>query len=426
MLFAGLWLLPLGQLAAAPNAGRPPGAVVDPAAPLRLDVLIVNDPDFPAVTEADARAILAEAKLTLADKLAFPELLFRVVGAMSVTDFLRRADVQESCLAEYADYQVHPTGRQPREVDKSFVLLFLKRWDLEALRAFFPEPMRVGLTTYDDVYEALMTAFTEKLQLIASFSLPSGKSLLTPESMRQRSYVHWLCVMRNQDLADLVLTNAFILYDLGTEPYPHSIFQKNKVGGASVLSLRRTAIGERAMFASTFSMVTNLDFFREPGADTLTPAERLAVVGNFIVAHELGHALFKLPDFYDHPPQCLMTTKFETGYVSGYHDLKRFPGSCPKCQPWVDAKRHVFRAQAALRAGNREEAVKALKLAIAGTPKQIDGNYIRYIATLTVQIAELYAEMGDPRQARRWVRSALRVAPKLERGLTLDAKLGPE
>ncbi len=119
-----------------------------------------------------------------------------------------------------------------------------------------------------------------------------------------------------------------------------------------------------------------------------------------------------------------MTTKYETGYVSGYRDIKKHPGTCPKCQPWVDAKRHVFRARAYAAAGKRKQAINELKQAIRKTPKHIDGSYLRYVAGLTVDVAELFADEGDQAQAKRWLKSALRVAPNYQRGKALQARIG--
>lgn len=392
-------------------------------ATLRLDVLLVNDPDFPPVTEADARAILREAQDTFADKLAFADLSFEMKGSISVEEFLAHAQVDPACLKELEPYRVRPDGRMPRDIPKDVVMRFLRRWQVDALQAFFPTERQKKLTSYEAIYAALMDEFARKLELIGSFQLQSGRSLLHPDTLDRRSYVRWICAVRHQPLADLVLTNAFILYDLGSEPYPHSIFAKNKVGGASLHSATRKAIGSRAVIASTFSMVTPLPYFREEGVDALSVAERQAVIGTFIVAHELGHAVFKLPDFYDHPKECLMTTKYETGYVSGYHNLKKFPGACSACQPYVAAKRHVFLAEGAVARGDRPRAIEELKEAIRTTPKHIDGSYLRYMASLSVRVAEHYVEMGDPKEARRWLQAALRIVPDHDQALALKGRI---
>lgn len=400
-----------------------PAAAEEEPASLVLEVLLAHDPDFPAAGEPEAAAILAEARATVADKLGFPGLRFRIVGATTVREFLdAHAPAGDPCLASFEPMRVRPGGRRAQDVGAKAVLPFLSRWKVEELRAFFPASEQPKLASYDAIARELLEEFDRKVTLISGFTLPDGTSLLAPERADERSYVRWVCAMRAQDTADLVLTNAFILYDLGSEPYPHSIFQKCKVGGASLLSPKRRAMRGRAMVSSTFSMMTDLPFFREDGVETLRPKERFEVIGSFIVAHELGHALFKLPDFYDHPKECLMTTKYETGYVSGYWYLKASPGTCSACAPWVAAKRHVFVSDAARARGDVATAIRELKEAIRTTPKHIDGSYKRYVAELSFEVAALYAQ-SDPAEARRWLGSVLKILPDHAAALELRAAL---
>ncbi|MBI5510361.1 MAG: tetratricopeptide repeat protein [Deltaproteobacteria bacterium] len=391
---------------------------------LTLDVWLVNDPDFPPVTPSMATAILAQARATLSDKLGFGTLELNVKGGESVQSFIgRHAGADKACLEELEPLRVRPSGRRAVDVDPKLVRRFLSRWSVESLAAFFPEAERRDLTSYDAIASTLLAEFDRKVATIADFKLANGQSLLAADKLDLRSYVNWICALRNQDDADLVLTNELILYDLASEPYPHSIFAKCKVGGASLLSPRRRAIYRRAVFASTFSMVTDLPFFQEDGVLTLAADDKLKVIGTFIVAHELGHAVFKLPDFYDHPPQCLMTTKYETGYVSGYRDLLQHPGPCPACQPWVDAKRFVFQAEEARRDGKWDAAIDYLRLAIKRTPKQIDGNYVRYIADLSVQVAQGYAALGKIKDALAWLKAALRIVPDHEEAVEVQRSI---
>jgi tetratricopeptide (TPR) repeat protein len=407
-----------------PAATPSPAASATAAAKLALDVILVNDPDFPPVSEKDAAAILEEARETVADKLGFAGLSFRLLGSTSTRAFLdEHAPLHSPCLASFEAVRVRPSGRRARDVPLSSVVQFLSRWKVEELRAFFPEGDRKRLADYETIGKRLLEEFDRKIDLISSFTEKDGASLLAPERIDERSYVRWVCAMRDQDEADLVLTNAFILYDLGSEPYPHSIFQKCKVGGASLLSPKRHAMRGRAMVSSTFSMMTDIPFFQEDGLETLLPRERFDVIGAFIVAHELGHALFKLPDFYDHPKECLMTTKYETGYVSGYWYLKASPGACPACAPWVAAKSHVFLADSARAAADYQSAIDELKEAIRATPKHIDGSYKRYLADLSSEVADLYVAKGDVAEARRWIGSVLRIVPDHEAALALAARL---
>ena len=421
----GISLVSMPSVAGPPAVPAPRPSDDATAAALALDVVIANDPDFPPISDADAAAILGEAKSTVADKLGYRGLSFRVVGRTSVKDFLdANAPLGDACTASFEPTRVRPGTRRAQDTDPKAVVSFLSRWSLDELRAFFATGDRKQLASYDVIARKLLEEFDRKVALIAGFKLAGGASLLSPEHADERSYVRWVCAMRAQDSADLVLTNAFILYDLASEPFPHSIFQKCKVGGASLLSPKRRAMRGRAMVGSTFSMMTDLPFFQEEGIEDLRPKERFEVIGAFIVAHELGHALFKLPDFYDHPKECLMTTKYETGYVSGYWYLKASPGTCDACSPWVSARRHVFVADSARSRGDIDGAISELKEAIRTTPKHIDGNYKRYIADLSYEIAELYSRK-DVNEAQRWVGAVLRVVPDHAEALRLRDVLAP-
>ena len=389
-----------------------------------LDVLLLNDPDFQEISEDDARQILKNGRETLSDKLGFDDLHFNFTGSRSVQAFISDyADSESECVRDFQKLRTIPGGRSAFDVDRAHVIAFLKRWPLKSLRSFFPEEKQEALVDYETIAEILLVELDRKVKLISNFKLKDGQSLLAADKIPKRSYVHWICALREQDEADLILTNEFILYDLASEPYPHSVFHKCKVGGASLASPKRKAIRGRAVVSSTFSMVTKLPFFKEDGVDDLSADERLAVIGAFIVAHELGHALFKLPDFYDHPPECLMTTKYETGYVSGFYDLRAHPGQCSMCEPYVKARAQVFLGQLKAREGEHSEAIDHLKNAIRSTPKHIDGNYYRYLADISSDIAASYSLLGNIKQAKRWLRSTLRLVPNHAQALKLKKDL---
>lgn len=418
-----LGLLSRGHAAESPGSAASEPAP-EPAPELTLAVLIVNDPDLPVVSMEDARAIFAEARRTMRNKLGYDAVAFDIRDTISSRELIERySPKDDACLARLTPLRVRPGVRRAADMPRDKVLAFLKRWDLSALRAFFPSGQRKALDSHEVIASRLLEEMDRKIAAIGDIKLPSGASLLAPEALEQRSYVRWLCALRNQSDYDFILTNAFVLYDLGSEPFPHSVFQKNKVGGASLFSPGREPLRGQAVFASTFSMVTDLPFFQEPGLETLRPKERFEVIGSFIVAHELGHALFKLPDFYDHPAECLMTTQFETDYVTGYWHLQAQPGRCGKCEPWVQARREVFLADLDEAKGDFAGAAAHLQRAIKMTPKHIDGSYPRYIAGLSAEVAELLLRAGKKAEAQKWAAATLRVMPDSQRALEVQRQL---
>ncbi|MBN1960473.1 MAG: hypothetical protein JW841_05965 [Deltaproteobacteria bacterium] len=390
---------------------------------LLLTVLIANDPEFKEVSDTDAQVILHEAQKTVADKLSFAHLKFKIVGHTNVKNFLDTyAPDGNACVNNFEPLRVRPNIRSAQSIDQKYVINFLSHWKLEELKAFFPSNVQAELSSYEIIAQKLQAEHDKKIALLKNFKLANGASLLSEKHADERSYVRWICAMRKQNVADLILTNAFILYDLGSEPFPHTVFQKCKVGGAALQSPSRRAMRGRAMFSSTFSMFTEIPFFKEDGLDKLSHQERLNVIGAFILAHELGHAIFRLPDFYDHPKECLMTTKYETGYIDGYYLLKQHPGACPACAPWVKAREHVFKADQALANGDNSTAIAELKEAIRTTPKHIDGSYKRAMADLSFEIAKLSAQQ-NPQAALKWLNSVLKIVPNHSEALELQTEL---
>ena len=86
--------------------------------------------------------------------------------------------------------------------------------------------------------------------------------------------------------------------------------------------------------------------------------------------------------------------------------LKNNPGTCPKCQPWVEARRHYFRALELYSQKKYEEAIDFFKKVIKETPKHIDGSYRSMLADIVINIAKCYHNMGNTKEAKRWLKSA--------------------
>lgn len=380
-----------------------------------LHVVRILDDELPPITDQDMATILKVAQATLDEKLGFGGVRFEDHGAVTVEEFFAaNLDDRGACATRLGKWRYDPWSTPDFNAARPEMLRFLKRWKLKELRGFFPPAEAQALTSHQDLIDKLIPIYQSKVERIREMRLPNGNGLLAPAKAPLRSYVNWICAVRAQRSYDIILTNEFLLYDLITEPYPHSIFKKCKVGGASLRSPARTAMPGRALFASTFGMETSLPFFSEDPDHTLTREERQRVTGMFILAHELGHALFKLPDFYDHPPQCLMTTTAETDYLGGYQELLKHPGPCPACTTYVDTRRQYFYGRWLLAQGRYDEAVATFTTVAKETPKHIDGSYRAYLADIGLNIATAHHRAGRAGKARRWLRSARGMDPKNE------------
>ncbi len=380
--------------------------------PVKLSVAIVVDSEMSPMTPADIELILSTAQKTMAEKLAYNNISFDIKKSMTVEEFIDSSLKNAEACRKNLEGKRYTLDKEPDFAPfKEDILTFLHRWELRELKEFFSKEQAEAYKKHEDLIEDTITVYKEKVNKIKGIILPNGKSLLSPQKAPYRSYVNWICAMQGQTEYDIVLTNEFVLYDLITEPYPHSIFQKCKVGGASLKSPARKIMPQRALFASTFGIENKLPFFDEDPAGNLSHEEKQKITGMFILAHELGHAIFKLPDFYDHPDTCLMTTKAETDYITGYNLLKNNPGTCPKCQPWVEARRDYFKGLELHANGKHEEAIDFFKKVIKETPKHIDGSYRSLLADVVIHIAECYHDMNNAKEVKRWLKSAKNADP---------------
>jgi len=387
-----------------------------------LEVIRIIDSDLPPIEDDRLSRIYASARRTFADKFGFGSLHFVDRGTISIEDFLARHPATD-CAAMKARYPVDGS-RVPPEV-LAAGRSWLKRWSVEELREFFPENEREGLTDLGAIRRRLMAEFERKVERIKKVQL-KGESIIEPSLFDKRSYTRFVCAVRKQRQWDLLLTNAFFLYDAADEPYPHAVFGKLKAGGASMPSPHRRALRGRALMTSTFEIDNDLEFFKNEEVAGLSPEQKDELLGAYILAHELGHAIFKIPDSYDHPPGCLMTTKMHQGYLAGYDELKANPGQCPKCRVYVDARLAYFRGERLFREGQYAESLKAFAQVVRKTPRNVDGNYRRYMSEVAVWAAKCYERLAMPGKAVRMVERALKLDRRnKEAKKLLDRYRGP-
>jgi len=359
--------------------------------PFVLEVVIANDPDFPQVTPSDAEAMFAIAKKTLAQKFGLTDVAFHVHHYTDAHSFVKdNAQRDPKCLANVEPNRVWPGERSPLAMPAAKTAKYLQQWPLAELQAIVPDGSKYK--TYEALAAVMMTAFDAKLRAFAAIPTDTDRPLLTSDTGWERSYSRWSCAMYNQTEADVVLTNTILVLDDAANPQPHGIFYKLKAGGVAYASPARTALIGRAIVASTFAMTTPIDFFREvplgaPGPDANT------LIGTFVLAHELGHAIFRMPDFYDHPLGCLMTTRKNSTYLSGYAELQAHSEPCTACAPYVYARELLFSYNALVSAGRYAEARAAVMASIAAMPPHVDGNYRYFLLSLVNGSRDRY--VGD-------------------------------
>lgn len=388
-----------------------------------LEVIRVIDADLSAIEDDRMARIFDSARQTFTDKFGFGSLRFVDRGLMPIEDFLARHPATD-CAAMQARYPIDGS-RVPPEV-LAAGRRWLSRWTLDELRGFFPADQRAELTDLGAIRRRLMDEFGRKIEWIKKVQL-NGESLIEPSLFDKRSYTRFVCAVREQRQYDLILTNAFLLFDAADEPFPHAVFGKLKAGGASMDSPHRQALRSRALMTSTFEIDNDLEFFKNAEVAGLSPAEKDELLGAYILAHELGHAIFKIPDSYDHPAGCLMTTKMNQGYLAGYNEMKSHQDQCPKCRVYVDARLAYFRGERLFREGRYADSLKAFASVVRTTPKNVDGNYRSYMSEVAVWAARCYERLAMPGKATRMVERALKLNKRnREAQELLDRFLGPD
>lgn len=366
---------------------------------LELSVLEVVDPDFPPPENVDR--ILEVAARTVRQKLQLSGIRFKRIGKTDVAAFMaKHLKSDPKCFERLEPKRIVPGGKAASSVPLDVVVQHLKNWPLSELAGFFPEEERVKFNSYELIAPRLQQAYDEKMRFIGALKLPSGKALLDPSTAEWRSYSRWSCSMLNQNEADVVVTNTLLLLDNGEKPPPAGIFHKLKASGVAFASPKRQPMWGAAVVASTFSVSSTVPFFRElpPNLDTESEA---SMIGTFVLAHELGHALFKIPDFYDHPLGCLMTSRPNASYVDAYRELLSNPGPCAACADYLRAHELLFEFLSLAERGDLAAATEKLYATIAKAPQRSDGDYGYIVKRALLEAAPAFTKKMSGKDFKR-------------------------
>ena len=422
-VFAGLAFAALG-VGAYGLTVSPRAAAAGPSSPLvdlsetTLVVALVEDPDFPALDERLVQKALRFARREFRTRFAAEPPRMSVRYRFRIQSFVStyaRADDPRCKDLFAARYQGHgPAELAPFEATAK---RFLKRWDLGAIRGFVDDD-KVAIRTYDDAYDYYVRHYTSAIRNLQGLKTPAGTPLVEPAMTSARSFVGWLCALKRQDDYDVILTNTFILSDLMTEPHPHSVFGKAKIGGIAVRSPSRPALGGQVLLATTFGIDTDLAPLSELNGMPASVDERAEILGAYLLAHEIAHAVFGIPDVFDHPPGCLMTSRPGASYRDGLTELRQYPRPCPRCRPYVESRGLLADARAQLAAGHPELAALRARRAISILPKHFHGRRRTRLSDMSVVVSQAYAAQGRDRLAQRYATLATRLDPA-----SLDAKV---
>ncbi|MFO0726066.1 MAG: hypothetical protein U1E65_19950 [Myxococcota bacterium] len=380
--------------------------------PLKLKVALIEDPDFPSLDDGLVAEALSSAADTFAERFDVARPNFAVIARFSLDGFMRRYGQPDrpECARIYASVY-KGGGREELLKTKDATIKFFQRWPLETLLSFVDEPRRPKVTDYAALWEEYAERYPATVKQLEAMKTPAGTPLVKLGGTQWRSHAAWSCASATQQDFDVLVTNTFLLADVLSEPHPHAVFGKAKVGGFAGPHPTRKALGHQVLVASTFGIDTNLPTLSELGGRPAETEERGQMLGAYLLAHEIAHAIFGIPDVFDHPDGCLMTSRPGETYREGLAALHQHPGPCPRCRPYVEARALLDRGRLLIDTGELEPAVRALTMSANKTPKQLHGGYKKRMSELSTMIAEAWAKLGDSAKAKRYADTAVQLDP---------------
>ena len=394
----------------AQSAFGPAGPILDMSA-TTLVVALVEDPDFPPLEERLVQKAIRSAQAEFRTRFATEPPRMVVRYRFSIERFLALYAVAKDprCRDLFA---ARYTGHGPEELKpfQGVAERFMRKWNVKAIKGFVPDDA-ARIRTHADVYDLYVERYTEAVAKLKGLKTPADTPLVEPDRKTVRSLVAWLCALKRQTDYDVILTNTFILADVMTEPHPHAVFGKAKIGGLALPSPSRPALGGQVLLATTFGIDTDIPHLSELNGVPATVDERAEILGAYLLAHEIAHAVFSIPDVFDHPLGCLMTSRPGASYREGLAELKAYPRPCPRCRPYVQSKSKYVEARLALIDGEPGAAARKARRAISLLPKHVHGGRKPKLAAMSQLVAAAYSAQGKKRLAKRYADLAARLAP---------------
>ncbi len=365
-----------------------------------LDVIRVMDDDFPALSDADMKAILQNARKTYQDKFGLDNVRFKDHGSVSIESFFKdNLNRTHPRVKKLLANRFIPGQNNDFTPHMDSIRSFLKNsYKASEIDTLLPKEQQGKITQAEDFAPVLVKQMREKIEDIARTPF-QGKALLRKEKAFYRSANAWFAVMLTQDRYDVVLTNTLVVLDNMPMPVPHSVFGKCIVGGFAAESPKRTVFAGNALMGSTFPLDTPLKRFWLPGHRPLSPAERNEVVGAYTIAHELGHAILNFPDLYGVEDQCLMNNRKDISWKQAYDLMKQAPGPCKTERPWRAARALYWDAEQAMAKKKYDKALSLFTRVVKETPRRMNLPRARFLATAAYQMSRAYLETGKTNMA---------------------------
>jgi tetratricopeptide (TPR) repeat protein len=375
-----------------------------------LGVLYVYDDSAPRPFAGKVEPLLERAAHTLGEKLG-GGIVFDVVEVMSAGEFFASYLDKFTYKELYTKVGYPVFGRVDRDLYRESVAAFLGQWELEELRSFFPEaPEDADVAWF---VQGTLDAYAARIQALKEIKLADGTPWLTKKSYANSSYLAWAAAASAQRKWELVITNAPIVYDHITRPYPHNVMKKAILGGVSLAGQVKGSALNRVILLSLASVAEGTPSFLEDSLNGRSREERMLVAADYLLAHELGHAIYLIPDVYDHGPDCLMnTTMVNMDYWTGYQALNDSTDRCGKCAPYRRGKEKLAAGDRHYANKNYEKALKDFREAEELLPEWIAGDRQVVLVRLRLKHLKCLVFLGKRRESLALIEELIELDPE--------------
>ncbi|MDH5716758.1 MAG: hypothetical protein OEZ22_03855 [Spirochaetia bacterium] len=347
---------------------------------INLTVGVFQDNRLEKLSNEDIDVIFNEAIVMLQKKFTNVSVNFSIIKTGTLENLFNESAQKNSKFDNWLKNFEPLLGIDEKKweqkilLKKNEIINFLKNnWSLSDLNTYYKAK------SYSDFADYLIKVYNEKLLFLKKYKLKNQNSLFS-KNHKYHSYKAWVELMKYQDSYDIILTNTILVYDEIEKPYPHVIFKHAKVSGSSFESPAREGnLAGVSSFSSVFELYSNEPYFLGKASSKMGSLSRDFInkaIGGYLVAHEMGHQIYWIPDVYDHPKGCLMDTKFENLEIAdGYKQLLEENPKCKKCEKYIKARDEIFTGQKLLKDNKKDKAAFHIKKGLKLLPEKLDRDY---------------------------------------------------
>lgn len=255
------------------------------AAPLEVQVTILNNDRLPRLSEAQVGEVLRVAERMLL-RGCEQDVRFRVVREEPLRQFL---DGERRRIAPYTvrkDSFIDIFRIDAVELEPLAVKGCAQYGTVDQVRKVFDAADREGITSYADAARLLVRKYEQRIRDIMRLKSLTGKPFVTPENWRDVSLAHWEAYFASRPWGEtrrLYLANTVLVDDLRNVA-PHSMIT-GIANGVAYPAVNAAVIAYHPILSADASISTHR-------LGKLTDEERLAVIA-YVIAHEIGAHLIR-------------------------------------------------------------------------------------------------------------------------------------